>query len=171
LRRECEDGAIDFTIHPEIVGTDHDTLTLRVLAATLAGASIMLALVHQLGFFVIVGCAAAATHWLIAVGCVEYLGLTPLAGNVVGWLIAFFVSFWGHFRFTFRQSEQVWHVAARRFFFISALGFAVNQAAYAVLLHITHVSYEILLAGVLIGVAAMTFLLSRLWAFRHKTPS
>jgi putative flippase GtrA len=122
----------------------------------------------QIGWFVIVGCAAAATHWAVAVACVAWAGLAPLLANVAGWLVAFGVSFTGHYRLTFRHQQAPLLQAALRFFLVSALGFAVNEAAYATLLHITPIRYDILLALVLIGIAGMTFILGRYWAFRHS---
>jgi len=128
----------------------------------------MRVLIRQITFFVAVGCAAAATHWAVAVGCVEAFGAPPLAANLIGWMIAFVVSFSGHYRLTFRHSPIPWTVAARRFLFISAIGFLINESAYAWLLHATNVPYDILLALILIGLAFATFIASRLWAFRHK---
>ncbi len=58
--------------------------------------------------------------------------------------------------------------AAARFFLVSALGFAVNEAAYAALLRLTAIRYDVLLALVLIGIAGMTFILGRYWAFRRS---
>ena len=125
-------------------------------------------LAAQIGWFVIVGCAAAATHWAVAVACVAVGGLSPLAANLAGWLVAFVVSFTGHYRLTFRHQAAPLLRAAGRFFLVSALGFAVNEAAYATLLHLTTIRYDILLALVLIGIAGMTFILGRCWAFRHS---
>lgn len=122
----------------------------------------------QVGWFVIVGCAAAATHWVVAVLCVAGLAISPLIANVVGWLVAFGVSFAGHYRLTFRPQHAPLIRAARRFFVVSALGFAINESSYAVLLNITSIRYDVLLAGVLIGVAGLTFILGRFWAFRHN---
>lgn len=131
-------------------------------------ASMFKKLATQIGWFVIVGCAAAATHWLVAIACVSLGGLAPLLANVVGWLVAFLVSFAGHYHLTFRaQHAPLWQ-AARRFFMVSALGFGVNEAAYAMLLHYTSLPYDLLLAMVLVGVAGMTFILGRWWAFRHS---
>lgn len=126
-------------------------------------------LAEQIGWFVIVGCAAAATHWAVAVACVSITGLPPLWANLIGWLTAFCVSFTGHYQLTFRLQRAPLAQAARRFFAVSALGFAVNEAAYAVLLSTTSIRYDILLALILIGIAGMTFILGRFWAFRHKT--
>lgn len=128
----------------------------------------MRALLQQISLFVAVGCAAAATHWVVAVGCVEVLHLAPLAANLVGWLVAFVVSFTGHYRLTFRHTRTPWTVAVRRFFLISAAGFGINESAYALLLHTTTIPYDLLLALILIGLAFVTFIASRLWAFRHK---
>jgi len=127
----------------------------------------MLKLAVQIGWFVIVGCAAAATHWAVAVACVAAGGLAPLVANVVGWLVAFCVSFAGHYRLTFRHQHAPLARAARRFFAVSALGFAVNEAAYAALLRATSIRYDILLALILVGIAGLTFILGRWWAFRR----
>ena len=128
----------------------------------------MRALLQQVSLFIAVGCAAAATHWSIAVASVEAFGAAPLLANLIGWLVAFIVSFSGHYRLTFRHSTTPWTIAVRRFFFISAIGFVINESAYAWLLRVTAVRYDILLALILIGLAVATFVTSRLWAFRHK---
>lgn len=118
--------------------------------------------------FVMVGCAAAATHWGIAVACVDGLDLPPLLANVLGWLVAFIVSFSGHYWLTFRHQAKAFSVALRRFFLVSAGGFAINEASYAWLLKATAIRYDLLLAAILIALAFLTFVVSRLWAFRHK---
>jgi len=125
-------------------------------------------LIRQLVWFVIVGCAAAATHWIVAVGCVEQFRFHPLLANVVGWLTALSVSFVGHFRLTFRhQSAAIW-TAAWRFFVVSATSFLANEAAFALLLKTTSIPYDVLLFIVLLAVAVFTFVLSRYWAFRKR---
>lgn len=126
-------------------------------------------IIRQLSWFVAVGCAAAATHWVVVVFVVGTLGLAPLIANVIGWLIAFCVSFWGHYQLTFKQQHAPLAKAARRFFAVSALGFGINEISYAYLLHATPLRYDVLLALILIGIAVMTFILGRFWAFRHKT--
>jgi len=123
---------------------------------------------HQVFRFVAVGCAAAATHWAVAVLCIAHAGLPPLVANVAGWLTAFVVSFAGHFRLTFRHADLAWRQAARRFFVVSASGFAVNECAYAWLLHASGIRYDLLLALILVAVAALTFIASRWWAFRRS---
>jgi hypothetical protein len=57
--------------------------------------------------------------------------------------------------------------AARRFFALSFAGFAINELAYATLLRWSPWRYDVLLAIVLVGVAVLTYLLSRRWAFQR----
>ena len=126
---------------------------------------------RRLARFVAVGCAAAAVHFGMVVLLVEHVGATPLAANVVGWLVAFVVSFAGQHRLTFADRSAPLLQAAPRFFAISAGGFATNEAAYALLLHVSAIRYDVALAIVLLAVAVMTYVLSSRWAFlRSSTP-
>lgn len=120
---------------------------------------------HQLGWFIAVGATAAAVHWLVVVLLVSPNYLTPLVANVAGWLVAFGVSFTGHYQLTFRHQRQGVRQAISRFFLLSAGGFTINEASYAWLLHQTTLPYDLLLAMILIAVAVLTFIASRLWAF------
>ncbi|HQO29753.1 MAG TPA: GtrA family protein [Accumulibacter sp.] len=123
---------------------------------------------RQIALFIAVGCAAALTHWLIAVACVVHWQQPPLIANVIGWLLAFIVSFTGHYLLTFRRQSDSLLRAGRRFFVVSSAGFAINELSYAYLLHATPIAYDLLLAMILLAVAVLTFLLSRYWAFRNK---
>lgn len=120
---------------------------------------------HQLSWFVAVGTSAAFVHWVVVVLLVSGAYLTPLVANVVGWVVAFGVSFMGHYQLTFRYQRGHIKDAVWRFFLLSAIGFAINETSYAILLKQTRLPYELLLAIILVGVAAFTFLASRLWAF------
>jgi len=115
--------------------------------------------------FVAVGCAAALAHLGVVVVLVSRHGQLPLVANVVGWLVAFTVSFAGHWLLTFRSQQAPLWRAARRFFGVSAAGFAANELAYALLLHWSRLRYDLVLALVLVGVAVITYLLSSRWAF------
>lgn len=131
--------------------------------------SCMKRMFREVSWFIGVGCVAAATHWIVAIAYVDNLSFSPLIANVMGWLVAFLVSFTGHYRLTFRHQPKQLLVALRRFFLVSATGFMINEAAYAYLLQVTKIHYDVLLAGILIAIACLTFLVSRLWAFRHRT--
>ena len=119
-------------------------------------------------WFVLVGCVAATVHWGVVVMLVGGAGLAPLVANVGGWLVALIVSFSGHHRWTFRGHGAPWQASATRFFGVSALGFTINESAYALLMRVSGLRYDVLLAGVLIGVAGLTYALSRHWVFLSK---
>jgi putative flippase GtrA len=121
---------------------------------------------RQIVIFIAVGTAAAFTHLSVVAAAVELFGLQPLAANVIGFCIAFVVSFGGHARWTFPLAPERYAAARTRFFAVALTGFILNQTAYAEALHLFGPSYYLpALAAVLIGVAISTFLLSKLWAF------
>ena len=122
-------------------------------------------LVKQLFWFVVVGTSAAAVHWLVVVALVSGTLLHPLLANVAGWLVAFMVSFTGHYQLTFRYQKTSAAATMKRFFLLSGVGFLINEVSYALLMRFTAIHYQWLLAGVLIAVAMLTFLISKFWAF------
>lgn len=120
----------------------------------------------QIAIFIAVGSAAAFTHLATVALLVELLGLSPLAANVMGFCVAFFVSFAGHARYTFPISPERYGAARKRFLAIASTGFVLNQVAYAEVLHLFGPRFYLpMLAAVLLAVAVATFLLSKLWAF------
>lgn len=121
--------------------------------------------VRRFGWFIAVGCAAAAVHLVTVIALVRWGGWSPPVANVLGWLTAFVCSFFGHHLTTFSDARAPMGRAARRFFAVSALGFAANQIAYLLLLRLSGLRYDLALALVLVGVAVMTYLLGRRWAF------
>ncbi|MGE8547682.1 GtrA family protein [Alcaligenes sp. Marseille-Q7550] len=125
------------------------------------------AMSRQIILFILVGTLAAITHWGIVVAVVQTLGAPALLANLFGWLVAFLVSFSGHYWLTFRQQQARLLPALGRFFMVSAAGFAVNEASYAALLKYSGLRYDILLGLILIALAVLTFLAGRLWAFRR----
>ncbi|MBL8424445.1 MAG: GtrA family protein [Candidatus Accumulibacter phosphatis] len=129
----------------------------------------MKALLRQLAWFVAVGCTAAATHWTTAVAGIACLGLLPAVANLIGWSIALVVSFCGHYFLTFRRQKKSLLPALGRFFAIATGGFAINELAFVYLLDATDIPYYWLLAIILVAIAALTFVLSRYWAFQRSS--
>jgi len=122
--------------------------------------------------FGIIGASAAAIHYLTVVVLVETSGIAPLLANVAGFALAFWCSFFGHRYWTFGDhqvaSEQN---SARRFLLTALLGFALNEGLFYLLLHGAGLRYEYALGIAVVAVAGVTYVLSRLWAFRHTTPT
>lgn len=120
-------------------------------------------MIQQLARFGAVGIAAMAVHWLV-VALLVPLGLRPLLANSAAFAIAFNVSYAGHRRFTF-ASTTAQHSTLKRFLGVALLGFALNETLYYLLLR-AGMEYRVALLLVLVAVAALTFVLSRYWAFR-----
>lgn len=99
---------------------------------------------------------------------VELGDVRAYLANVIGWMVAFFVSFSGHYNLTFRHQHKTLLTAIWRFWCVSAAGFLINELAFVTLLNRTLLPYYWLLALILVGIAVMSFVFSRYWAFRHK---
>lgn len=123
-------------------------------------------MIHQLLRFGVVGTGAMLLHWLIVIALVPF-GIPPLVANIIGFTGAFQLSYWGHRHWTFKASALSHRQTLLRFIMVACSSFMLNEAMYFVLLSYTTLDYRLALIIVLITVAALTYLLSRQWAFRH----
>lgn len=123
--------------------------------------------------FGIVGLTAAAVHYWVVIALVELLHIAPLQANVGGFVAAFWVSYFGHRHWTFSDAvashTDGTHSSFLRFLLVALLGFGMNQLMFYLLLRYAGWPYYLALAVVVFTVAAMTYVLSRLWAFRHAS--
>jgi putative flippase GtrA len=121
---------------------------------------------RELFWFGVVGVSALLVHFLlVSVVLVPAHLAPPLVANIIGFLLAFQVSYWGHRRLTFQAGHIAHRQALPRFFAVSCLSFCVNEALYFILLHHTSLDYRAALLLVLFTVAVLTFVLGKLWAF------
>lgn len=120
---------------------------------------------RELFWFGVVGISALLVHYCLVTLALVPLGVQPLVANVVGFLLAFQVSYWGHRSLTFQAGHVAHRQALPRFFAVACLSFCVNEAMYFILLHYSRLDYRSALLIVLFTVAALTFLLGKLWAF------
>lgn len=120
---------------------------------------------RELFWFGVVGVSALLVHYCLVTLALVPLGVKPLVANVVGFLLAFQVSYWGHRCLTFQAGHVAHRQALPRFFAVACLSFCVNEAMYFILLHYSRLDYRSALLVVLFTVAALTFLLGKLWAF------
>ena len=118
--------------------------------------------------FVLVGGSAAATHLAVVGLLVAVWGLAPLGANVLGFLVAFIVSYNGHAWLTFAAAQARGWGTVARFFAVACLSFVVNELLYAAALHWLDWHYFWSLAAVLVLVAIGTFVLSKFWAFKAR---
>ncbi len=120
-------------------------------------------MIAQIGRFGVVGLCAMMVHAAVVFAFVP-LGLHPLIANIAAFFVAFFVSYTGHRYFTFSGATHGGTLL--RFFGVAVSSFIVNEFLYFLLLNYLHIDYQIALVIVLVAVSAMTFVLSRSWAFR-----
>jgi putative flippase GtrA len=115
--------------------------------------------------FGLVGLAAMTTHWLALVAFVSAAGLHPLVANVLGFAVAFNVSYFGHRHLTFAAQDRAHRRTLPRFLAVALGMFLLNQTLYWTLLTFSALRYDIANLIVLVTVAAITFVLSKFWAF------
>lgn len=119
----------------------------------------------QLLKFGMVGVMATFVHMVIGYLLIQ-AGWHPLFANMLAFAIAFLVSFAGHLGFSFSDQDVRPRTALRRFSVVALIGFGCNQALLVVLLLQGSVSHTVAL-WVSTGCAAiLTFILSKIWAFR-----
>ena len=117
---------------------------------------------RSVAYFLLIGAMAALTHLSV----VAYLDLEPLLSNIIAFLIAFNVSFFGHKYVTFAAIADQKKLRLPYFFLVAVSALLLNEFLYFLFLTYTSLHYLIALILVLIMVAVYTFVLSRFWACR-----
>ena len=118
--------------------------------------------------FGLVGALATLVHMLIGTILI-HSGWSALAANPISFLIAFVVSFMGHYGFSFSDQSCDVVTSLKRFALVAVGGFAVNEGILAFLIWSDKLPQ---IAALLLSTAAAataTFVASRNWAFRKMT--
>lgn len=120
---------------------------------------------HQFLRFGLIGALATLVHMLVGATLV-HSGWPALTANLLSFVIAFAVSFMGHFGYSFSDQKGELATSLKRFALVACGGFAVNEVLLAGLIWMTTMP-EIASLVLSTGVAAcLTFFASRNWAFR-----
>ena len=123
---------------------------------------------RQLLRFGLVGALATLVHMLIGVTLI-HSGWPALGANPVSFVIAFVVSFMGHYGFSFSDQEVDIVTSLKRFSIVACGGFIANEALLAVLVWSGGVP-QILALVFSTGTAAVgSFFASRNWAFQKSS--
>ena len=143
-------------------------------------------------WFLTVGASAALVHFSVLVSIVNFTSVTPEWANVGAFLIAFVVSFFGHFYLTFKQSntshetnqnsphfksntikkisenhKSKYLSALIKWFSSSTVGFIANQSLFVLGLRSFGEQYYILIWLIVTAIiTVMTFALGKFWAFK-----
>jgi putative flippase GtrA len=126
-------------------------------------------LARQILRFALVGGAASATHFVVALSLAHFAHAAPWAANIAAFLTALIVSYLGNSILTF-EVEARRAGAFAKFAALSAVGFVLNQTTVVLLTGPAHWPYWAALCVVLILVPPMTFVLSKYWALAERTP-
>jgi putative flippase GtrA len=116
-------------------------------------------------WFLAVGGAAALTH--MAVFALVQNHMWPELANALGFVVAFFVSFFGHRLLSFKDASTSVATSFKRFVVTALAGFASNELMFILLLRAFGWPSLVALFLALVFAAGQTFLLSRFWAFRR----
>lgn len=119
----------------------------------------------QIFRFGLVGLTAAAIHFSTVVFIVQFFAVAPLIANIFGFLISFQMSYWGHRRWTFHETESLHRIAIPKLFIVQILNFAGNETLFYVFL-LLKLPYPLALLIVLSILPFFTFVSSKLWVFR-----
>jgi len=120
--------------------------------------------IGQLMRFGIIGVLAALTHYAIAITLTNK-GIPAAWANLVAFVIAFWVSYFGHRYFSFDAGDVSHQQTLPRFIFVAVLGFILNESLLLLMLHFTSITIALGLPFIIILTAIFTFILSRQFAF------
>lgn len=121
---------------------------------------------RQLLAFASVGVAATIVHYAAALIASQWLPVT--FANPIGFIVAFFVSYFGHVRFTFqlKGEERRHRHRLPRFLVTAVCGFLTGQTILVTLTSFTNAPDWLALGIAVASVPVITFALSKLWVFR-----
>lgn len=113
--------------------------------------------------FLIVGGVATLTHMLVvALVFARYEEPSPYAANIIAFIVAFLVSFYGHRHITFQTRGSIC-----RFLIVAIAGFLANNAILTACLFFGLDDFiAVIIATACVPV--LTYLASSLWAFKTK---
>ncbi|HAA46080.1 MAG: GtrA-like protein [Halomonas sp. 54_146] len=108
-----------------------------------------------------VGVIATLVHLSVAaVAFIVWPTISPFLANLMAFIVAFQISFWGHRRFTFRKDGR-----AYRFFLLALGGFALNNGVLAALLIASSVDGIFAIVIATFTVPLLMYVAARFWAF------
>ena len=109
---------------------------------------------------------ASLVHFVTVVSLVQFMHLHPVEANTIGYAVGFLVSFAGHNNWTFAGHNCTITYSLPRFIIIAGINFVLNQTLFYVL-H-TKMAYPIALIITLLAAGLVSFLLTKIWAFRRE---
>ena len=120
----------------------------------------------RLARFSTVGAVATVVHIGVAMMVVAAAGANPTVGAAIGFVAAFTVSYFGHFRFSFAVPGRYRDYIVK--FAISSLAsFLLSTTSVWVFTAILGIDYKPALVALAIIVPVCNYLMNRFWVFLH----
>lgn len=121
----------------------------------------------QISRFSVIGILASTLHVAVASGLFYGFGASSLSANFIGFFCAWSLSFAGHYFWTFNRMADM-RLAMLRFFLTSVTGLCLNQAIVWLMVEVLKQSFSLAMGVVVVVIPALTFVMSRFWAFRAE---
>lgn len=118
----------------------------------------------QAARFLVVGGLATAVHIVTALGLHHFARMAPHPSNLVAFLVACCVSYFGNWLWTFGSVSDHGY-ALPRFLIVAISGFCVNQLVVFLIVDILHHPFWIAIIPAVAVVPAVTFWLNRTRVF------
>ncbi len=115
--------------------------------------------------FAAVGLVGTAAHYATLTALVEFAGLDPVKGSVVGFIVGAVVNYILNYRLTF-HSDKRHREALTKFFAVAGSGFVLNALLMTVLVHSLGAQYMLAQIGVTGFLVFWHYALNAIWTFR-----
>lgn len=113
----------------------------------------------------VIGLVAAFVHYMIALILVWWLKWPIAIANLGAFCCAIWISFLGHYHFTFKEITTSSISSVPKFLIISILGFIFNEVLLLILTHLKFFPLQVNLVFAITATALLTFLLNRNFTF------
>lgn len=126
----------------------------------------MFAHIFQLARFTTTGAAAALTHYSIVMLLFKR-NIALQYANLIAFLLAYWVSYFGHRIFTFKAQHIAHRQTLPKFTLVAGLGFLFNESFLLLSNLYFSVPVSTLVCVAIVLTSIVTFLLNRFFAFQH----
>lgn len=122
--------------------------------------------IFQLARFTTTGAAAALTHYSIVMLLFKR-NIALQYANLLAFLLAYWVSYFGHRIFTFKAQHISHRQTLPKFTLVAGLGFLFNESFLLLSNLYFNVPVSTLVCVAIVLTSIVTFLLNRFFAFQH----
>lgn len=127
---------------------------------------ISIQLITQLFRFGIVGSLATLLNSVVFVTLVNSLKFQPLLGNLLAFLAAFCISYFGHSWWTFKNNRHS-NEKLIKFLMTSLVGLGINSVFVCILMHRLHQSAYVATLPMIFVTPLLIFFINRSWVFKR----